>query len=63
MDGGLVTLKSTPPRCFGFALGFFDEEDAAAPPFGLPMAQIPAVVAAAAAGVLGVLRATVRCKG
>ncbi|KAF2908588.1 hypothetical protein DAI22_12g194200 [Oryza sativa Japonica Group] len=30
---------AAPPRCFGFALGFFDEEDAAAPPFGLPMAR------------------------
>jgi len=33
-------LKSTPPRCFGLGLGFFEEaeEEAAAPPFGRPMA-------------------------
>ena len=32
-------MKSTPPRCFCFAFGFFEEEDAA-PPFGRPMALV-----------------------
>jgi hypothetical protein len=31
-------LKSTPPRCFVLALGFFVDA-AAAPPLGRPMAQ------------------------
>jgi hypothetical protein len=30
-------LKSTPPRCFGLALGFFDAS--AAPPLGRPMTR------------------------
>jgi hypothetical protein len=33
----VVTLKSTPPRCFGLALGFFDAS--AAPPLGRPMTR------------------------
>lgn len=35
-----VTLKSTPPRCFGFGFCFFEEaeEEEDAPPFGRPMA-------------------------
>jgi len=32
-------LKSTPPRCFCFGFGFFEEEEAA-PPFGRPMALV-----------------------